>query len=76
MDGKADAGLKLANAQLNGTPQDEDTHYKIANIDLELHRTADAVAELAKADAMADKPEQHLAIDLMRATVYGPRQAV
>ena len=67
--GQPDQGLDLANKQLNNSAADKDTQIAIANIDLRLHRSADAMAHLDKADALASKPEDHETIDLLRATV-------
>jgi tetratricopeptide (TPR) repeat protein len=67
--GQADQSLALANAQLNGSPQDQETLYDIAVIDFRLHRSAEALASLDKADALATRPQEHLGFELLRATI-------
>ena len=73
--GAAEQGLALAKAQLKGTdaapaPEDRGTLIQISNIDLRLHRSADAQAYLNKADVLSSKPEDKLYIDLQRAMIY------
>lgn len=67
--GKADEGLALANTQLNHSATDKDTQVAIANIDLRLHRSADAMVHLDKADALSTKPEDKQTVSLLRATI-------
>lgn len=68
--GQPDQGLGIATAQLHSTPEDRETEIAIANIDLRLHRSADAMTHLNRADALASKPEEKMYVDLIRATVY------
>ena len=70
--GQPEEGLTLAKAQLVGANDAEtrDTDTAIANIDLRLHRSAEAFTYLDKADALATRPEEHMYVDLLRATVY------
>ena len=70
--GQPEQGLALAKAQLAGANDAEqrDTDTAIANIDLRLHRSAEAFEYLDKADKLALRPEEHMYIDLLRATVY------
>ncbi len=70
--GQPEEGLTLAKAQLAGASDAEqrDTDTAIANIDLRLHRTSEAFQYLDKADALSTRPEEHMYIDLLRATVY------
>jgi tetratricopeptide (TPR) repeat protein len=73
--GQPEQGLALAKKQLKGTdaapaPEDLDTLVQISNIDLRLHRSAEAQAYLDKADALSTKPDEHMYIDLQRAMVY------
>jgi len=67
--GKVDEGLALANTQLNHSATDKDTQVAIANIDLRLHRSADAMAHLDKAEALSTKPEDKQTVSLLRATI-------
>jgi tetratricopeptide (TPR) repeat protein len=73
--GQPDQGLALAKKQLQGTeaapaPEDREALIQISNIDLRLHRSADAQAYLNKADALSSKPDDKMYIDLLRATIY------
>ncbi len=73
--GQAEQGLTLAKAQLKGTaqtpsPEDRDTLIALSNIDLRLHRSSEAMGYLDKADALSSKPEDHMYVDLLRATIY------
>ena len=73
--GQAAEGLALAKKQLKGTvdapqPEDRDTLIALSNIDLRLHKSAEAQTYLDKADALATKPEEHMYVDLLRATIY------
>ena len=68
--GQPDQGLGLAQAQLHGTPEDRETEVAIANIDLRIHRSAEAMTHLDRADALATKPEEKMYVELLRATVY------
>jgi tetratricopeptide (TPR) repeat protein len=73
--GDADKGLALAKTQLKGTndkpvAEDRDTLIAISNIDLRLHRSADALSYLNKAADLSTKPEENMYIDLLRATLY------
>ncbi len=67
--GQADQGLALANAQLNGTPDDRETYSDLAIIDLRLRRSPDALAALDKADALAQTPSEHFGTYYLRATI-------
>ncbi len=67
--GQVDKGLTLAKAQLNGTASDRETNIAIANIEIRLHRSADAMADLDKAEALTNKPDDHGYIDMLRATI-------
>jgi tetratricopeptide (TPR) repeat protein len=67
--GKPDEGLKLAQGQLSGGPEDKDTYVAIANIDLRLHRSKEGYEALDKAEALTTKPDEKLYIYLLRATI-------
>ncbi len=69
LNGQGDRALEIANKQLDGSATDLDTNVSIANIDLELHRTPDALTHLDKADALATSNDQRLNVTLLRATV-------
>ena len=73
--GQSEQGLTLAKAQLRGTPdkpvgEDRETLIFLSNIDLRLHRSAEAQSYLDKADALSSKPDDRMYIDLLRATIY------
>jgi tetratricopeptide (TPR) repeat protein len=71
--GQADQGLARANAVLGAAKnraEQRDAEVGIGNIDFRVHRSAEALAHLDKADALADKPEEHAYIDLIRAQIY------
>jgi tetratricopeptide (TPR) repeat protein len=67
--GKVDEGLKLANAQLTGTPDDRDALFTIADIDVRAKRFKDASTTLDRAEALATKPEEKVFVDYYRGTV-------
>ncbi len=72
--GKQDDALKLANAQLKGTPDDRDVYFTIADIDSRSRKFAEASAALDKADAMSTKPEDKIALDAYRGTLADKRK--
>jgi len=67
--GKVDEGLKLANAQLAGTPDDRDVYFTIADINVRDKRWKDASEILDKADALATKPDEKAFVAYYRGTV-------
>lgn len=67
--GKVDEGLKLANAQLSGTPDDRDVFFTIADMNVRDKRWKDAAEVLDKADALATKPEEKAFVAFYRGTV-------
>lgn len=56
--GKVDEGLKLASAQLAGTPDDRDVFFTMADMDVRDKRWKDASEVLDKAEKLAVKPEE------------------
>lgn len=67
--GKVDEALKLANAQLSGTPDDRDVYFTIADIDTRDKRWKGASEILDKAEALATKPEEKAFVAYYRGTV-------
>jgi tetratricopeptide (TPR) repeat protein len=67
--GKVDEALKLAQAQLAGTPDDRDVFFTEADINVRAKRWRDASAALDKADALATKPEEKAFVYYYRGTV-------
>ena len=67
--GKVDEALKLANAQLSGTPDDRDVFFTIADMNVRDKRWKDASEVLDKAEALATKPEEKAFVAYYRGTV-------
>jgi tetratricopeptide (TPR) repeat protein len=67
--GKVDEGLKIANAQLKGGPDDRDALFTISDIQIRAKRWKDAAATLDKAEAMAAKQEQKVFVYYSRASL-------
>jgi len=67
--GKVDEALKLANAQLAGTPDDRDVYFTEADIDVRAKRWREASEVLDKAEALAQKPEEKAFVYYYRGTV-------
>jgi tetratricopeptide (TPR) repeat protein len=67
--GKVDEGVKLAEAQLKGGPEDRDVLFTLADIDVRAKRWKDATAALDKAEALATKPEDKVFVYYYRGTV-------
>jgi tetratricopeptide (TPR) repeat protein len=67
--GKVDEALKLANAQLAGTPDDRDVYFTIADINVRDKRWKDASEILDKAETLATKPEEKAFVAYYRGTV-------
>ena len=67
--GKLDEGLKLAQAQLKGTPDDRDVFVTIADMQSRNKRFKQASEALDKAEALAQKPEDKLFIFYFRGSI-------
>ena len=67
--GKVDEAIKLANAQLAGTPDDRDVYFTVADINVRDKRWKDASDVLDKAEALATKPEEKAFVAYYRGTV-------
>ena len=67
--GQVDEALALANAQLNGSPEDRDVQVALAQMYIRLKRWKDAAAQIDKAEATATKPEEKLYIYFLRGTL-------
>jgi len=67
--GKVEEGLKLAQAQLTGTPDDRDVYFAIGDINVRARRWKDASLALDKAEALSPKPEQKVFIYYSRAAL-------
>jgi len=64
--GKIDDAIKVAQAQLNGTPDDKFVYYTLFDINQRARRWKDSSSALDKAEAIATKPEDKLNVDLSR----------
>jgi tetratricopeptide (TPR) repeat protein len=71
--GKVDEGVVLAKAQLaatTGMPEERDSHLALATMYTRLKRWQDASAELDKAAALANKPDEKLYVYFLRGSLY------
>jgi tetratricopeptide (TPR) repeat protein len=60
--GKVDEAVRLAKAQLSGTPDDFEVYSRLADIDARARRWKDAVAAFDKMESLATKPEDKLGV--------------
>ena len=67
--GKLDEGIRLAEKQLTGTPDDRDVFFTLADMDVRARRWKEASAQLDKAEALATKPEERVFVLYYRGTV-------
>lgn len=64
--GKAEQGIDVAKAQLNGTSSDREVELALAQIYTRLHRWSDASQELDKADALSTSKEDKIFVYFLR----------
>lgn len=64
--GKFDEGIKLAEAQLTGTPDDREVYFDLADMDVRTKRWKDASVAFDKAEALATKPEDKVLLYYFR----------
>lgn len=64
--GKLDEAIRLAEKQLSGTADDRDVYYTMADIEIDAKRWKEASARLDKAESLAAKPEEKLALYFYR----------
>jgi tetratricopeptide (TPR) repeat protein len=64
--GKLDEAIKIADAQLNGTPDDKFVHYTLFDINQRARRWKEASSALDKAEAIATEPGDKINVDLSR----------
>ena len=67
--GRLDEGLKLAEAQLKGTPDDRDVFITLSDMQARAKHWKQASEALDKADALAAKPEDKLFVDYFRGSI-------
>ncbi len=64
--GKVDEGLKLADAQLTGTPDDREVYFDLADMNVRAKRWKDASLAFDKAEALTSKPEEKVLLYYFR----------
>ncbi len=64
--GKLDEALKLAQAQLTGTPDDRDVYFDLAEMDIDAKRWKDASHAFDQAAVLATKPDDIVILDYFR----------
>jgi tetratricopeptide (TPR) repeat protein len=64
--GKYEEGIKLANAQLNGTPDDREVYFDLAEMDVRSKHWKDASDAFDKAEALATKPDDKVILYYFR----------
>lgn len=64
--GKVEDGLKLAEAQLTGTPDDREVYFDLADMDVRAKRWKDASLAFNKAEALTTKPEDKVLLYYFR----------
>lgn len=67
--GKAEQGIALANAQLNGTKDDREVQLALALIYTRLKQWKEASAEIDKAETTSKRPDEKLYIYFLRGTL-------
>jgi tetratricopeptide (TPR) repeat protein len=67
--GKLEQGLKLAQAQLKGTPDDRDVYITIADMDSRAKQWKQASEAVDKAEALASKPDDKLFVYYFRGSI-------
>jgi tetratricopeptide (TPR) repeat protein len=71
--GQVEQGIALAKAQLaatTGTPDERDSHLALATMYTRLKRWQEASAELDRAGALANKPDEKLYVYFLRGSLY------
>jgi tetratricopeptide (TPR) repeat protein len=64
--GKLDEGVKLADAQLNGTPDDREVYFDLADMNVRAKRWKEASTAFDKAEALTTKPEDKVLLYYFR----------
>ena len=67
--GKLEDAIRLAEKQLNGTPEDRDVFYTVADIEVRAKRWKEASAQLDKAEALATSTQDKVFLFYYRGTV-------
>jgi tetratricopeptide (TPR) repeat protein len=58
--GKLEDAIRLAEKQLDGTPDDRDVYYTVSDIEVRAKRWKEATAQLDKAEVLATKPDDKI----------------
>lgn len=64
--GQADAGLKLAKDQLNGTPADREVYLQLAHMQTRLRRFSESKEDLDQAERLTTTPEEKAILEYYR----------
>ncbi len=64
--GKVDAGVKLAQSQLQGNSSDREVNLALANMYTRLRRFKEAADQIDAAEALSAKPDDKIYIDFLR----------
>lgn len=64
--GKVTEGVKLAESQLTGGPDDREVYFDLADMYVRAKRWKDAAVAFDKADALATKPQEKVFVDYFR----------
>ncbi len=64
--GKVDAGVKLAQSQLQGNSSDREVNLALANMYTRLRRFKEAAEQIDAAEALSAKPDDKIYIDFLR----------
>lgn len=64
--GKLDDAIRLCEKQLNGTPEDRDVYYTVADIEIDAKHWKEASAQLDKAEALTAKPDDKVILYFYR----------
>ncbi len=74
--GKLDEGLKLAEAQLTGAPDDREVYFDIAEMDVRAKRWKDASHAFDQAGALAVTPEDKVNLYYYRGDAAPARETL
>ena len=64
--GKLDEAIRLCEKQLNGTSEDRDVYYTVADLEIDAKRWKEASGQLDKAEALTTKPDDKVILYFYR----------
>jgi tetratricopeptide (TPR) repeat protein len=67
--GKLEDAIRLCEKQLNGTPEDRDVYFTVADMEIDAKRWKEASAQLDKAEALSTKPDDKVILYFYRGRV-------